>query len=394
MTAGSLFAGIGGFDLALERAGMETKWQCEIDKICRSVLARHFNATQHMDVRTLSKTNAEPVDLICGGFPCQDLSVAGRRAGLAGDRSGLWREYHRILAELHPAWFIIENVPGLLSSNGGRDFAAIISGLVSLGYSVAWRVLDAQYSGLAQRRKRVWIVGSLREGCAAKVLFEPESVSWGTPPGRETREGAAATLSGGADSGGKLGGRRREGDVNIVFQQTIFNPQSGGDQRLGITEDGSPSLQRNQIPAAIVPIGFKQGAGAKAGSIGAGEDVSPTLSSAESGANRVPAVAWEMTHADEVVREHGDISPTPNQRMGTGGNQVPMIGIRRLMPIECERLQGFPDGWTATGADGKPISGSARYRMLGNAVPVPVVEWIAKRIMQIENEFSPTANNQ
>jgi DNA (cytosine-5)-methyltransferase 1 len=130
--------------------------QVEIDKAAQAVLRRHFpNAQLHSDITTVSGGDLGPaVDVLCGGFPCQDVSVAGRRAGLAGARSGLWHEFHRILGEARPRWVVIENVPGLLSSNRGRDFATILRGLGDIGYCVAWRVLDSQYFGVPQRRLR------------------------------------------------------------------------------------------------------------------------------------------------------------------------------------------------------------------------------------------------
>ena len=169
MRLGSLFTGIGGFDLAFERAGFELAWQVEIDEHCRRVLERHWpEVRRHRDVRHVHDERAarcpgclSAVDVLAGGFPCQDVSVAGRRAGLAGERSGLWFEFHRLAAHLRPRWVVIENVPGLLSSNGGRDFGVIVRGLVELGYGVAWRVLDAQYFGVAQQRRRVFVVGCL-----------------------------------------------------------------------------------------------------------------------------------------------------------------------------------------------------------------------------------------
>ena len=161
MKFGSLFSGIDGFGLAFMRCGMQCEWQVEIDDKCRDVLRRHFDAEVYADVRTVGKHNLKPVDLICGGFPCQDLSVAGRREGLAGERSGLWFEFARIIDELEPQWVVIENVPGLLSINKGADFAVIIQWLAQRGYGVCWRVLDSQYFGVPQRRRRVFIVGSL-----------------------------------------------------------------------------------------------------------------------------------------------------------------------------------------------------------------------------------------
>ena len=167
-TAVSLFAGVGGFDLALERAGVKVVASVEIDKKAQDVLRSHFpNSTIFDDVtgvtgEQLRAAGFEPRGgIITGGFPCQDLSVAGKRAGLAGKRSGLFWEICRILDETGSETVILENVPGLLSSNGGRDMAVVLEALVQRGYSIAWRVLDAQYFGVPQRRRRVFIVGNL-----------------------------------------------------------------------------------------------------------------------------------------------------------------------------------------------------------------------------------------
>lgn len=157
-TFGSLFSGVGGFDLGFERAGMECRWQVEIDDKARAVLDRHWpQVEKHTDVRDVGRHNLEPVDVICGGFPCQDVSVAGRRQGLAGERSGLWFEFHRIVGEMLPTWVVIENVPGLLSSNEGKDIQVIIDSLTQIGYTVDVDILDAQYFGVPQRRRRVFL---------------------------------------------------------------------------------------------------------------------------------------------------------------------------------------------------------------------------------------------
>jgi DNA (cytosine-5)-methyltransferase 1 len=207
LTFGSLFAGIGGFDLGLKRAGWTGTAQVEIDPRCRDVLARHFpDARRHDDVTTASAATIGAVDLLCGGFPCQDLSVAGRRAGLAGARSGLFHEFMRLAAELAPRWVLIENVPGLLSSNGGGDMGVVLGTLGQLGYGWAYRSLDAQYFGLAQRRERVFIVGCLGDAArAAAVLFEPESGGGDPAPRRAAGEGTAATLTAGAHPGSHNG---------------------------------------------------------------------------------------------------------------------------------------------------------------------------------------------
>ena len=178
MKAVSLFAGVGGFDLALIQNGAEMVASVEIDKHARKILEKQFPTTTHLeDVKNV--TGQQLFDLgfnsdgiIVGGFPCQDLSVAGKRRGLAGERSGLFFEVVRLLAETKAKWFILENVPGLLSSNGGRDLGIVIETLAELGYGVAYRILDAQYFGVPQRRRRVFIVGCLGDDgrTPAKIL--------------------------------------------------------------------------------------------------------------------------------------------------------------------------------------------------------------------------------
>ena len=178
MKAVSLFAGVGGFDLALERNGAEIVASVEIDKYARKVLANRFpNSTVLEDVKSVTgkqlfELGFNSDGIIVGGFPCQDLSVAGKRKGLAGERSGLFFEVIRLLDETKAKWFILENVPGLLSSNGGRDMGIILGALAELGYGVAYRILDAQYFGVPQRRRRVFIVGCLGDdgGTPAQIL--------------------------------------------------------------------------------------------------------------------------------------------------------------------------------------------------------------------------------
>lgn len=225
MKALTLFSGIGGFDLALERADVDVVGVCEIDKNAQSVLRRHFpKAELFDDVKKVGvNTHAKgTIDIICGGFPCQDLSIAGKRKGLDGERSGLWYEFARIIDELEPQWVVIENVPGLLSSAKGSDFAIILQWLAERGYCVAWRVLDAQYFGVAQRRRRVFVVASFGNGRAAEILFEPESLSGNTPPSRETGQGIADTFTirSGKEGGGKgyLGQESLPADSHSIWR--------------------------------------------------------------------------------------------------------------------------------------------------------------------------------
>lgn len=406
---GSLFSGIGGFDLGLERAGMgETSfscaWQCEIDKHASVVLARHWpNVRRYADVRKIGK-ELEPVDLICGGFPCQDLSVAGQRRGLQGKRSGLWWEFHRVLEELLPQYVIVENVPGLLSSHKGKDMGLLLGSLAQLGYGWAYRVLDAQYFGLAQRRKRVFIVGCLGDWrSAAEILFEPTSGTRDTPPRREAGQGftpLAGTLAANAGGTNRPAGNANELDFCVpVLSRPLAN---------NTTNNHYDESQQTYIA-------FKPNQGAGARSLAASAESFPTLQSASDG-NRVPAVAFGGNNTSGVIAVETAINAHPSGRydfesetfiafdkgqgVDTGeisaplrvnGAQKPGVndgkpdnscvllpsGVRRLTPLECERLQGFPDKWTEGQAD------TQRYRQLGNAVAVPVAEWLGRRIMAI-----------
>ena len=204
LTGVSLFAGVGGFDLAMERNGVEVVAAVEIDKNCQQVLEKQFPKTKIFSDITqvkgsdLIESGFDPRNgIITGGFPCQDLSVAGRRAGLAGERSGLFWEIARILEETKAEWFVIENVPGLLTSNKGEDFAVVLSTLADIGYSLSWRVLDAQYFGVPQRRKRVFIVGRYSDNrlSAAKVLFKSEGLRRNTTQSKSQRKDFAGSIA-------------------------------------------------------------------------------------------------------------------------------------------------------------------------------------------------------
>ena len=179
----SLFAGVGGFDLGFEKAGHTCVGQVEIDKNAQSVLRKHWpDVPLHDDVKTAVEWAKEndligKVDIVCGGFPCQDVSVAGKRAGIAGSRSGLFWDAIRFAQEVKAQTLVLENVPGLLSSNNGRDFGVVLSAMADAGYRhIEWRVLDSQFFGVPQRRRRVFIVGSTRDRSSTPIFIERESV--------------------------------------------------------------------------------------------------------------------------------------------------------------------------------------------------------------------------
>jgi len=361
LTVGSLFSGVGGFDLGFERAGMAVRWQCEKDTAARSVLRRHWpDVTVYEDVRDVG-IGAEAVDVVCGGFPCQDVSIAGRRAGLAGERSGLWFEFHRILGELAPQWVVIENVPGLLFSNGGRDFATILRGLVELGYGVCWRVLDSQHFGVPQRRRRVFIVGHLADGRAAEVLFERESGGGHSAPGGEARQAPAASprgIAGTVSSKWAKGSGGPAGDEAYNLVAVDFRHQTLGDLSPTLQAKSTGGYSLNYTPGVM---GFSWQAGT---GMAYGDECSPSLL-----AGQHPAVVG-------TLRASGAGSSQPSGQANEADMLVGGDDVRRLTPLECERLQGFTDGWTAGQSD------TARYRQMGNAVTVNVAEWIGRRIVE------------
>lgn len=417
MKFGSLFAGIRGFDLALTRAGMESLYAVEREADCNSVARRHFpEEKQFDDVTTFrGRRFSGRCDLVCAGWPCQGNSVAGRRGGMADERSGLWWEVVRILSEQRPRWFLGENVPGLLSVNGGRDFGAILGALAKLGYGFAYRILDAQWFGVPQRRRRVFIVGYLGDWRRpAEILFEREGMPWHPAPRRPAKSRVAASLTRGADSSGRGGyaGQRREDDYNVISGEDVANkidsrhsPNGHGARGISlhdtlvVDEIAYPMHTRQgnrdgDSQATLIAYSI-QGANSNAKANHAiSTDVARCLDGSNPEANQGGTVVAYQCHGSNV-------GPMGTLRAGngceTGGAPFisgPMRGVRRLMPIECERLQGFPDEWTRYGADGEEISDAARYRMLGNAVAVPAVEWIARRIFQMENRQDASFESQ
>ena len=332
----SLFSGIGGFDIAFTEAGMECVGMCEIDKNAQEVLKRNFPGVDiYDDVKEVGSETHErgSVELICGGFPCQDLSIAGKRKGLAGERSGLWFEFARIIDELEPGWVVIENVPGLLSSDGGKDFAVILRWLVERGYGVSWRVLDAQYFGVPQRRRRVFVVASFGNGRSAEVLFEREGMFGDIEEGGQEGQRVANTLAGGSSK----------------CHSDITSGQQDGNL-VAIGHSGGATLKVNKLVNTL---------------------------NAQTGSETTAMFngIWEPRSQDGTPRIH-ESGDDPTLNTAKGGQRQPCVGVRRLTPTECARLQGFPDDWNDW------LSDSARYRQFGNAVAVPVVKWIAERIVK------------
>jgi len=434
MKLGSLFSGIEGFGLGFERAGFKIQWQVEHEAFCKKVLRTHWpNVPRFHDVCAVGSRNLTPVDCITAGVPCQDVSVAGKRAGLAGKRTGLFYEFARILRELRPAWFVFENVPGLLSSNHGRDFAEIQRVLmVECGYGICWRVLDSRYFGVAQRRRRVFIVGCFGKPCPPQILFEPTRSGWDLAAIREARAHVAASLTSGTGSTSNAPGRRREDDHNIV-QQAISSKwakgSSGpaGDEHHNLIAtlrseygeqafrgDGSDPLVAATIPAdrrlltdgnrdnLQVAYALREDPG------GIGQGHNTTYAITENMRNRsqgpgnyiVNALSPVRGGADDNDAQANHIVSVHTPRIGRDGEHSDGNGNSGIpeMPrtgIDGEQLNDDCDGRnirTPLDADGmRDFAGlpegmdSARYRALGNAVTVQVAQWIAQRIIAHQN---------
>lgn len=413
----SLFAGVGGFDIAAERAGIDPVVACEIDPQARGVLQHRLpNTTLINDVKDVTGERLTELGLdprrtvITGGFPCQDLSIAGKQAGLeGGERSSLFFEIVRILREFNPQWFILENVPGLLSSKGGRDMGIVVGELAELGYSFSWRILDAQNFGVPQRRRRVFIVGHFGtdETRAEQVLFESE--------------GGRGDLEAGQPQGQDPAGDPAEStDINS-FRMLGF-----GDYEPDDTASALKARDYKDATDLIVPfIKSRRAQTNEDVETWVEGEVTPTLNRIDNSGESYATVLIHNKQSDGDVRLYDDISPTVTRTWGTGGNNVPVIEtigfshtqgidaqpsttafptlrregnghavstpttVRRLTPVECERLQGFPDGWSAQRIDHKKgivvdQADSSRYKQMGNAVAVPVVEWIFNRLVLSE----------
>jgi DNA (cytosine-5)-methyltransferase 1 len=313
-TYGSLFAGVGGIDLALDSVELQCKFQVEIDENCQQTLSHHWpNVPKYTDIKTVSGYDLPPVDMITFGSPCQDLSTAGKRAGLEGERSGLFYEAVRIIKEMrdktngqYPKISIWENVVGALSSNGGADFGEVLHEMDEAGACFSeWAVLDARYFGVPQRRRRVYLISvydpTIASRCPSKILSVNEI---------------------------------NRGNSKKIFKQWQKNTQKTID---------SPAGNNEEEHLTVDIVGPLQ-------------------------ARDYKGVGNQYVQENKLVVELTS-SLVPN--------------IRRLTPLEYERLMGWPDNHTLNRADGKTNADSTRYKMCGNGVASPVIKWIANQIKEL-----------
>ncbi len=356
-------SGIEAISVAWRGLPFEAQWFAEIAPFPSAVLAHRFPHVPNLGDFTRIDEKSGAIDLLVGGTPCQDFSVAGLRAGLDGERGNLTLEFVRLAQRTRPRWILWENVPGVLSIDDGRAFGAFLGGLGQLGYGFAYRVLDAQFFGVPQRRRRVFVVGCLGDWRrAAAVLFERESLSWNPPPCREARKDSATVATGGVANplGAKHGGGWRGDLDNDTYVARCLT-----------TREDSLDYESSNIISATVTSKWRKGSGGPSGSE-CGNLV--CFSSKDHGADA------------------GDVSPTlraggfaeSHAKSGAPPAVAGTSGVRRLLPVECERLQGFPDSWTLVPYRGKPASDGPRYEAIGNSMAVPVVRWIGERIVIIE----------
>lgn len=380
----SVCSGIEAASVAWKNLGWEPTAFAEVEPFPSAVLAHHYPTVRNRgDMTKFMEWPDESVDLLVGGTPCQSFSVAGLRQGLKDPRGNLMLTYLAIAGRYRPRWLVWENVPGVLSSNGGKDFSTFLGALVELGYGFAYRVLDAQWFGVAQRRRRVFVVGYLgNAGCAAKVLFESESVSRNPAPSREAGKGITRNVADCLRSGGAGGVPSSRGEHLVA---TLCR-SSGQANAENLNEVSSTLSCLHESP--IIATAFEPGIAAREG----GEsrftnEVTGTLRKDMGDNQTAVAIAFHPTQ-DPIS------SKNISHALGTGsksGNATTAVAtstaVRRLTPTECERLQGFPDGYTDIPWRKKPDSPDGpRYKALGNSMAVPVMRWIGERINKVNKE--------
>jgi DNA (cytosine-5)-methyltransferase 1 len=501
---GSVCSGIEAASMAWHPLGWEAAWLSEIEKFPSQVLAHHYPNTPNFGDMTKFKEWSidSTINVLVGGTPCQSFSVAGLRKGLDDPRGNLMLTYLAIAAKYRPKWLVWENVPGVLSSNGGLDFASLLRGMGELGYGFAYRVLDAQYFGVAQRRRRVFVVGYLGNWRpAAAVLFERHSLCGYPAPSREKRESVAASIASGSpvsdyDVAGTLDkgtpgrgiGHNGNYDLQVVSvgrnnskeclstyntpaigsiredvlsscitkntggggetqnpacvlqaialaENTIGRKPENGGNGDGFTENGPMyTLNATGVHGVAQPINIYGGNKRQDRPEGGfyvrmDENISKTLDSAtglnptcsqggtavmqpipfdttqitspQNGNNpkagdpchplaagaHPPAIAQAMAFDWQSGGDARGLDPKPTAQLQRSQTPAVMqaMAVRRLTPVECERLQGFPDGYTDIQPKGKATPDGPRYKVLGNSMAVPVMAWIGKRIQHVED---------
>ena len=435
----SVCSGVGTDHIAWEGLGWECVGFAEIEAFPSAILAHRYPEIRNYGDFTTIPADIGPIDLLVGGTPCQSFSVAGQRAGLDDPRGNLTLEFARLARRVRARWIVWENVPGVLSSDQGRDFAAILTAFRDCGYSVCYRVLDAQHFGVPQRRRRVFVVGYLGDDWrpSAEVLLEQASMRGNPPKGREKGQEVASTLGGGSGSRDWSSDLDRatfipvqlpdiSGTVTTTWgakNATNHEEACSGALIHGYVPEQSPTLQADcgsRVRNADVPL--------LAGTWWNGEDTAPCLTRKHD--HRMPDAGMFSAVLQPMPFDLAQITSAFNYSQARPGDMVPPLNtvsqmhvclaiktaqtssngigvaedvaytldgaqgqavalstvVRRLTARECERLQGLPDDWTLIPWRGKPAPDAPRYRAIGNGMAMPVLRWIGQRIALLEKE--------
>jgi DNA (cytosine-5)-methyltransferase 1 len=412
MKYGSVCSGIEAASVAWHPLGWEPQWFSEIESFPSEVLKQRFPDVPNLgDMTQLTSNptfNEKSIDLLVGGTPCQSFSVAGLRGGLADPRGNLILTFLGLADAKKPKWIVWENVPGVLSSNGGKDFGTFLGALAELGYGFAYRVLDAQHFGVAQRRRRVFVIGHLGDWRpSAAVLFESESLQRNPKQSRAKREETPTYAQGGSRTtspdGRETIGTLRQRDYKGIGNDDL---ESGRGLAIEIKDVAQPKYFESHPNDSRVTGPHDVGSTVSA-RYGTGGGNTPIVS-------QPIAVDWRTTQVDvemtgtlktDLAKMSGPciavdaynqtINEKTTQTIGSSASDINHIGgvlqtmaIRRLTPRECERLQGFPDDWTKIhyhkNGKSKECPDGPRYKACGNSMAVPVMRWIGERIQMIE----------
>lgn len=470
LTLGSLFDGAGTFPFAAQQCGVKAVWASEIESFPIEVTKKRFPEMKHLgDITKVDGAEIEPVDIVTFGSPCQDLSVAGKRAGLDGERSGLFMEAVRIIKEMrcktngrYPSIAIWENVPGAFSSNKGEDFRTVLEELCKIkrsdtlipkppkrggrnawndaglivgdGFSIAWRVLDAQFWGVPQRRRRIFLVADFRGQCAGEILFEREGLSRSFAESRKAWKGITHSLACGSDA--KVWDARGNGDGrtcptitgdhnNRITDYTTLLVRErygceGGGKGVLIQENKSGTISCNNDQFLVITdadlynqahsgnivnclnvddIGEARAneiivMATQQGGAEIGHDLCPTITAAAgTSGNNQPVICYALDRSsfNQGINAQYDIgiddSGIAQTLVAKGPGAVCSIvclgkvevDLRRLTPTECGRLQGMPDWW----CEDVPHSDSAEYKMWGNGMALPCVLYVMENVVSV-----------
>lgn len=405
----SVFSGIEAATVGWHDLGWTPVAFADIDEFPSAVLAHHYPTVPNVgDVVDVDWEQYKgKADLVVGGSPCQSFSHAGRRLGLDDPRGNLALHYLRIVRAVQPKWFVYENVPGLLSSSEGQDFATFLGEVAKLGYGFAYRVLDAQYFGVPQRRRRVFVVGCADGDwrSAAAILFDKESLCGDIASSKEKRQGTTLFIdeSVGSDSRGDGRGIDAEDKEKVMYEN---HP---ADSRIQLAGEVSPTITaRHGTGGGNVPLvkhkesipihdkatrhkGGGEGRNDDGASnfLGVGKETDPMYSLTTNDQHMVFQAVKE-DRADSLTAGMYHRNGINNQDLVTNGHLLinPKSIVRRLTPTECERLQGFPDGYTQIAWKGRlaeKCPDSHRYKALGNSMATPVMKWIGERIDMLDS---------